>query len=86
VKGYDELCRAVAFLRWHQEDADDFTRSLFAGRGGRRKAEPTTDGPVPAATPTATLTPPASPATPAPPKAAANAIRQGLPGANPFMD
>jgi hypothetical protein len=34
---YDECRRAVAFLRWHQGDADAFAPSLQQGRRGRSK-------------------------------------------------
>ncbi len=32
---YEGIRRVVSFLRWEQNDADDFAPSLFAGRGGR---------------------------------------------------
>jgi len=34
---YDEIRRAVSFLRWHHEDADSIIPSLYAGRGGHAK-------------------------------------------------
>jgi hypothetical protein len=34
---YEEVRRAVAYLRWHEEDADFFAPSLFAQRRKRRR-------------------------------------------------
>ena len=34
-KNYGETRRAVAYLRWHEGDADDLAPSLYKGRGGR---------------------------------------------------
>lgn len=51
IDTYDELRRAVTYLRWHENDVDRFAPSLFAGRGPRRKgdnAEPAQPGPQPA--------------------------------------
>lgn len=31
-KTYDEIRRAIGYLRWHQEDGDTFAPSLYAGR------------------------------------------------------
>jgi hypothetical protein len=40
VRAYEELRRAIGYLRYHHGDADDITPSLYAGRGGRpRQAE-----------------------------------------------
>ena len=38
MRAYDEVRRAVTFLRWQQGDADTIAPSLYAGRGGRGKA------------------------------------------------
>jgi hypothetical protein len=38
IETYDDARRAVQYLRWHHEDADMVAPSLYAGRGGRRKA------------------------------------------------
>ena len=35
MDAYEELRRAIGYLRYHQGDADDITPSLYAGRGGR---------------------------------------------------
>jgi hypothetical protein len=38
AKAYDDARRAVTFLRWHEGDVDSIAPSLYAGRGGRKKA------------------------------------------------
>jgi hypothetical protein len=37
VRAYDEVRRAVAFLRWREGDSDTIAPSLYAGRGGSKK-------------------------------------------------
>jgi hypothetical protein len=39
VRTYDDVRRAVSFLRWKEGDADLVAPSLWAGRGGRRKPD-----------------------------------------------
>jgi len=68
VRAYDEVRRAIQFLRWREDDADTIAPSLYAGRGGRKHtteeepaaaaaqttvAEPADVAPVPAAAPIA---------------------------------
>ncbi len=52
VRCYEELRRAMSYLRWHEEDVDTIAPSLRAKRGTRKKdAEPApapSPGPVPA--------------------------------------
>jgi hypothetical protein len=36
VRAYDELRRAIAYLRYHEGDVDEIAPSLFANRGGNR--------------------------------------------------
>jgi len=36
-RSYDQVRRAITFMRWDHEDADKICPSLFAGRGGRGK-------------------------------------------------
>lgn len=43
VKRYDRMCRAVEFVRWENDDAEQFAPSLYANRGGKRKAQPDND-------------------------------------------
>lgn len=38
VHAYDEVRRAVYYLRWHDDDADTLAPSLYKGRGGRGAA------------------------------------------------
>jgi hypothetical protein len=42
VRAYDEVRRAVIFLRWHEGDAETIVPSLYAGRstGPRKKTDP----------------------------------------------
>ncbi len=77
VNTYDEVRRAVAFLRWHEGDADSLAPSLWAGRGGRHVEAPGAPG-----VGAAGLTAPATPTVVAP---AAPPIAPGLPGASPFL-
>jgi hypothetical protein len=77
---YDEVRRAVSYLRWHENDVDEIAPSLFAGRGGRgAPPDPATDSTVPYGTPI--VTPPAAPVAPT---TAAPAVGVGLPAADPF--
>lgn len=38
VRAYDEVRRAITYLRWHEGDADVIIPSLYKGRGGRGAA------------------------------------------------
>jgi hypothetical protein len=85
VKAYDQVRRAISYLRWMEEDADELAPSLYAGRGGPAKKK--TDVPVPAPTPagtspvgTSTPAAPTAPVAEAPP----NGAKTG-PGAQPFL-
>ncbi len=76
MRAYDEVRRAVTFLRWKQGDADTIAPSLYAGRGGRgkaTKADATTD---------------TAPTAPAAPTNGANnapvATAPGMPGGSPL--
>lgn len=96
VKRYDELCRAVSFVRWSQGDADQFAPSLYANRGGRRKAQPEKEAPQPPPQPAIGANGPFMPATPSPasgnttPERGGNASPTperipGMPGGSPFI-
>lgn len=37
TRAYDDARRAVIYLRWHEDDADEIAPSLYAGRRGARK-------------------------------------------------
>lgn len=90
VRSYDQLRRAVTFLRWNEGDAATLVPSLWSGRGNSNVRSKNQDVPktdvASAASTQASPPPPAPPAQSAQPKAAANAIPQGLPGAKPFTD
>ncbi len=89
VQAYDQVRRAVSYLRWDHGDADRIVPSLYAGRGGRRRGEPETDVPTPTngngngATPPVVTTPapiqPVNAPAPAPVTAPT-----GMPGNDPF--
>ena len=66
MKAYEEVRAAVQYVRYHEGDADSIIPSLFASRGGRKKAnddagnKPQTPVPVPPTT-NQPSTPPANP-------------------------
>jgi hypothetical protein len=58
TRAYDDARRAIIFLRWHEEDADEIAPSLYAGRGGsKKKTNPEESIPAPAASAVQTTTP-----------------------------
>lgn len=75
TRAYDEARRAVSFLRWSEGDADIIAPSLWAGRGGRGKAEVKAPGSEVVPSAQAPVVAPAQPAAPIPP---------GFPGSSPF--
>jgi hypothetical protein len=94
VKAYDQVRRAISYLRWDEDDLEQIAPSLYiAGRASGRKK---TDSPDP--TPAPGPTPPTSPApavsgtnaASAPAAAAstntapATALKAGHPGGSPF--
>lgn len=75
IKNYDQVRRAVSYLRWNEGDADEFAPSLYERRHVKSKANEA----VPAAPP------PAAPAAPAAPVARSASVNMpGLPGDDPF--
>jgi hypothetical protein len=72
VRTYDEVRRAISFVRWDEGDVDDIIPSLFAGRA-RKKDDGIGDEPVTPITPTN-----GSPTHGVP-------IAPGMPGAPPFV-
>jgi len=59
MRAYEEVRAAIQYLRHHEGDADAIMPSLFAGRGGRKKA--VGDKPdAPAPSPTPVVAPPTS--------------------------
>jgi hypothetical protein len=65
INAYDQIRRALIYLRWKQNDVEKIAPSLYLGRGGGKKTTdvPSPTPPAPGPTP---QTPPAPPATPAP--------------------
>jgi len=85
LHAYDEVRRAISFLRWHEQDVESIAPSLWSGRGTRPAAEPApTQDPVAGgpAVPSGNnpiTSPPAAPSDAAHPPAGV-----GLPGSTPF--
>ncbi len=78
-KGWDELRRGVAYVRWHEGDAEEFAPSLYANRGKSRDTEPAQP-----------KTPPPQPQSPAPGQPANGPVPvqrnlEGIPGGSPFI-
>lgn len=74
ANAYDQVRRAISYLRWNQDDVDQIAPSLYAGRGtGRKKPDAK---PAPPLAPTPVLAP-------APAASAAKPV-SGLPNGNPF--
>ena len=87
---YDQVRRAVMYLRWTEGDVESIAPSLWAGRGKRNgQNAPAADAPTPViATPvlgTPIATDPVTPVIAAPAAPAAPPIAPGLPGASPFI-
>jgi hypothetical protein len=84
VNAYDQVRRAINFLRWNEGDADTIAPSLYSGRATSRK-KATSDIDKPTATPVT----PTTPGTAAPTIATTTPEKSpavGLPGANPFTN
>lgn len=75
IRTYDEVRRAMTFMRWEENDVDDFAPSLFAGRTRKRDDEEEVIEPVAPVLDGANGTP--TNGTPIPP---------GMPGAPPFTE
>jgi hypothetical protein len=85
LAAYDEVQRAISFLRWHEDDVESIAPSLWAGRGSRPAPQ------APAAAPTSSIdTLPgvgtvtgsgAAPAVTSP----ATGVGVGLPGSAPLL-
>jgi hypothetical protein len=86
VRAYDQVRRAVTYLRWEDDDADLIAPSLYRGRGA---AKPKADGdvaPAPSADKTAPATPSVAttPATTKPSSSSAQNVPVGHPNSDPF--
>jgi hypothetical protein len=89
VNSYDQVRRAISFLRWEEDDVETIAPSLYAGRvTSRKKPEPQPTTPPVTTSPT-TPTLPGTPAPLPPPVATAPAnaspIAAGLPGSSSFV-
>jgi hypothetical protein len=81
VRKYDQVRRAVSFVRWDRGDADDYAPSLYAGRGSRKSDQPpTSDLP-----PVAGTAPATSPVAPAVTPTTTSPVPAAGPGATPFV-
>ena len=84
VNRYDEVRRAVTFLRWHAGDIDTIAPSLYAGRT-RKPSDDAGDTPAGPdaptnATPAISPATPGAPAAPGSPAASASSATNGSPG------
>jgi len=89
VTAYDEVRRALTYLRWQEDDVETIAPSLFL-KGKRRSAKENPEGATgtpPAAQPAAPAAPTAAAATPAAAHASAGPTPPpGMPGAKLFVD
>jgi hypothetical protein len=81
MNAYDEVRRAITFLRWKADDVESIAPSLYA-RSGRSKPTPTADTTAVSGTPDAVTTPVASNTA----HAGSHAIPPGMPGSSPFTN
>jgi hypothetical protein len=96
TRSYDQVRRAITYLRWDTDNVDQLIPSLYAGRGGRGKdsSQPDPDPAVPPAAPapappgSSTAAAATSAETPAAVAAhtSAAATGVGLPNSNPFAN
>jgi hypothetical protein len=96
LKAYDQVRRAVTFLRWNEGDADRIAPSLYSGRGNsnaRKKTdatqpaagEPATGAPAATGTTaTGSQSPPVAPAVAGTAAASTAAAHATTPGASGF--
>ncbi|WP_437875408.1 hypothetical protein [Sorangium sp. So ce513] len=66
VHAYDQIRRAVAFLRWDEDDADEIAPSLYKGRTGRATSSTESTAAPAAPADEAPAQPTGAPGTPAP--------------------
>lgn len=76
LNAYDEVRRAITFVRWAEDDIDEIAPSLWSNRV-RRKTDKAVAAPVAPA--------PAPVPQPAPSAAPAPAVSSGMPGEDPLM-
>lgn len=76
VRAWDDVRRAVAFIRWRDGDLEKIAPSLWAGRGTRSKTKQATLAKTELPSPAAQAAQAAMPATP---------VANELPGGSPFL-
>jgi hypothetical protein len=95
LNAYDEVRRAITFLRWNENDVERIAPSLYAGRGNSNTRKKTDDTPPTTGQPVAGAAPVAAPTAPSPAVSSASAthtaltpaaspVAPGLPGSSPF--
>lgn len=84
VRTYEEVRRAIAYLRFDEGDADDIAPSLYAGRARRREVEEAETDPVmpPVIVP---IVPIVAGPSPSGPIAPVGPVNPDVPGAPPFV-
>ena len=90
VRSYDEVRRALSFLRWREDDGDSIAPSLYTRSRKRADQEPEPPSPGATAPEQAASTAPAgtthaAPAASGAPAAAHAAVEPGMPGGSPFV-
>jgi hypothetical protein len=87
ANAYDQVRRAITFLRWNEDDVDDIAPSLYAGRNTGRK-KPVEPEPTPSPAPSPVVNPsPAPVATASSHLSGSSAVPvASMPGANPFAN
>jgi hypothetical protein len=85
VNTYDQVRRAVSFVRWNEDDADEIAPSLFGGKK-RKTGTDTEQKPTPTPTTIPSTTTTAAPTSAVIAGAATTVARAGigLPGSDPF--
>jgi hypothetical protein len=86
VQAYNQVRRAVSYLRWDDRDLDAIAPSLYERRSPRRRGEEAGQAPL-AVIPTPLATPVAAPAPLRSAVATSGAaVASGLPGESPYDD
>ncbi len=85
VNDYEEVRRAVGYLRFHEDDAEQLAPSLWAGRNNRKRPSAQESPAAPATPVSPAVAPIAVPSTGAGTPAPA-VVAPGMPGGSPFMN
>jgi len=84
INAYNEVRRAISFLRWHEQDVDSIAPSLWSGRGARPAPEPIPEPAPGGPTAPSGSSSPASTGAATPTGVANQPAGVGLPGSAPF--